>query len=157
MNPTSDKRDLAGSKILITGASSGLGRELATQFALKHGVHVIATGRRNRALDTLQREIESTGGRLTPLQLDVTSFKELDQFSQDESLGDLNGVVLNAGVTSANLFLDGSLEVDQSLIDTNVTANLKLVRHLIPKLMPGGRIQIIASLGGLIPLPYQAV
>ena len=83
MNPTSDKGDLAGSKILITGASSGLGRELATQFALKHGVHVIATGRRNRALDTLQREIESTGGRLTPLQLDVTSFKELDQFSQD--------------------------------------------------------------------------
>lgn len=157
MNYKSDKPDLAGSKILITGATSGLGRELATQFALKHGAHVIATGRRNPALDTLLREIESAGGSLTPLQLDVTSFHELEQFSQNKSLADLNGVVLNAGVTSANLFLDGSLKVDQSLIDTNVTANLKLVRHLIPKLMPGGRIQIIASLGGLIPLPYQAV
>ena len=140
----------AESKILITGATSGLGREMALQLAAR-GESVLASGRRVERLAELEAH-----DKISAAQLDLTSEKEIADFCS--KTGPLSGVILNAGVTYADPFISGDFEKDAALIQTNVTANVQLIRTLLPKLKNSqGRILIIASLGGLTPLPYQAV
>ena len=139
-----------GSKILITGATSGLGREMALQLAAR-GEQIIASGRRIERLSELE-----TNPNITGLQLDLTSHDDISKACAD--IGPLSGVILNAGITFADPFLSGDFETDAAIIQTNVTANVQLIRSLLPALRESeGRILIIASVGGLTPLPYQSV
>lgn len=136
--------------ILVTGATSGLGREIAQQLAAR-GESIIATGRRDDRLAEL-----SARGNIQSLKLDLMSRDEIT--SACETMPPLSGIILNAGITAAERFSSGNIETDEALIQTNVVANLQLIRRLLPKLdTSGGRIFIIASLGGLTPVPYQAV
>lgn len=136
-------------KILITGATSGLGREIALQLASR-GETILATGRRVARL----AELEAHAG-IEGRPLDLSSTTEIKDFCLDAP--PLSGVILNAGITFADSFFAGDFETDAKLIQTNVTANVQLIRALLPSLKNGGRILIIASLGGLTPLPYQSV
>lgn len=139
-----------GPHIFITGATSGLGREMARQLAAR-GQSIIACGRREDRLAELNATPNITGRKL-----DLNSSAEIANFCQN--LPPLSGVILNAGLTFNDAFLSGDLETDRTLIQTNVAANVQLTRALLPTLkQTRGRILIIASLGGLTPLPYQAV
>lgn len=138
------------SKILITGATSGLGREMAIQLAAR-GEAVLASGRRVERL----AELETHAG-ITGRPLNLNSNTDIAKFCVET--GPLSGVILNAGITFADPFIFGNFETDAALIQTNVTANIRLIRSLLPTLKETeGRILIIASLGGLTPLPYQSV
>ena len=137
-------------KILVTGATSGLGREMALQLAAR-GEAVIASGRRDARLAELEAQVGITG-----LKLDLSASEEIT--STCASLPPLSGVILNAGITFAEPFTSGNFDKDMSLIQTNVMANVQLIRELLPNLKAQkGRILIIASLGGMTPLPYQSV
>jgi len=139
-----------GSKILITGATSGLGREIALQLASR-GETILASGRRAERLADLEIDPGISG-----LQLDLNSQEGIT--SACASVGALSGIILNAGITFADPFLSGDFATDSALIQTNVTANIQLIRELLPVLKASeGRILIVASLGGLTPLPYQSV
>lgn len=138
------------SKILITGATSGLGREMAIQLATR-GDAVLATGRRVERLTELEAH-----ARIEGRSLDLSSADNISTFSAN--LDALDGVILNAGITFADPFITGDFETDAALIQTNVTANVQFIRALLPALKQSkGRILIIASLGGLVPVPYQSV
>jgi len=138
------------SKILITGATSGLGWEMAHQFSAR-GNAVIASGRNPARLAELE-----TVKNIETRQLDLSSSVKTSAFCK--SIDTLSGLILNAGVTYCDTFKSGDFETDAALVQTNITANLLLIRELLPALKAGnGRILIIASLGGLTPLPYQAV
>jgi len=140
----------SSSKILITGATSGLGREMAVQLAAR-GDRVLATGRRVERL----AELETHEG-IEAESLDLSSHLNISKFCSEAPA--LSGVILNAGITFADPFISGDFETDAALIQTNVTANVQLIRNLIPSLKHAQtRILIIASLGGLTPLPYQSV
>ncbi len=138
------------SKILITGATSGLGREMALQMASR-GELIIASGRRAERLSELD-----THAGIEGLQLDLASKDYIA--AACANMPSLSGLILNAGVTFSDRFLSGDFEIDAALIQTNVTANVQLIRGLLPNLkQTEGRILIIASLGGLTPVPYQSV
>jgi len=140
----------SASNILITGATSGLGWEMAHQFAAR-GNGVIASGRNAARL----AELNKTSG-IEAWPLDLSSSTDISKFCAE--IDTLSGLVLNAGVTYFDTFQSGDFEADSALVQTNITANLQLIRGLLPALKAGqGRILIIASLGGFIPLPYQAV
>lgn len=151
---------LSGRRILVTGATSGLGRAIALQLAINEGAQVVAVGRRADRLDQLAQTITSAGGQIDTHCLDLNDRKAVATLCTQLQSSGLDDLVLNAGITSANPFVEGSLVFDQSIIETNITANLQLIRELIEPLeqdKTGGRILLIASLGGLVPLPYQAV
>lgn len=136
--------------ILVTGATSGLGREIALQLAAR-GESVIASGRRAERLAELAAQ-----ENIQPLELDLSAAAEIT--SACAALPPLSGVILNAGITIAEPFAAGSFDADLALIQTNVIANVQIIRELLPNLKAtNGRIFIIASLGGLTPLPYQSV
>lgn len=138
------------SNIIITGATSGLGREMAVQMAAR-GEHVIACGRRAARL----AELEQIDG-ITGQTLDLSSPSHIDNFCA--KFDAVSGIILNAGVTFVDRFDAGDVTTDMSLIQTNVAANVQLIRGLLPALKASkGRILIVASVGGLTPLPYQAV
>lgn len=140
---------LSGQRILVTGASSGLGYALASQLA-EQGVQVIATARREDRLKALSVNYDT----IEAVALDVTQAEAVQAFCQ--SIGALDGAVLNAGMTSVGAFLDGSDQIDERLLQTNVMANIRLARALAEPLR-AGRLVFVGSMGGMVALPYQAV
>lgn len=152
--------DLSGQTIIITGATSGLGREMAFSLSTKHQVHVIATGRRKDRLDELAESAKASGGDVSVYPLDVTEHAAVKGWCESLKNQKIDGVILNAGMTFCDLFENGSFEDDTRLVETNVTAVLQMTRGLLKPLSnnpDGARIMFVASLGGLLPLPYQAV
>jgi len=155
---------LAGRRILITGATSGLGATMAVSLAVEHGAHVIAIGRREDQLLELTRQISSAttagGSSIETHALSLTNADAVDALCAQLAGDGVDDLILNAGITSVGPFENGAFDTDQAVVATNVSANLQLIRRLIPVLEndnTGGRIMLIASLGGLVPMPYQAV
>lgn len=142
-------KPLAGQRILVTGASSGLGRALSVQLA-DGGASVIATSRRQAPLDELAARHPGVETRI----LDLMDAKGLGAMC--ETIGPLTGAVLNAGITHVGPFNDGSDGVDAAMIETNVMANVRLARALYASLN-GGRLVLVGSMAGQVALPYQAV
>lgn len=151
---------LAGRRILVTGATSGIGWTIAKALATEQGAQVIAVGRRSERLQQLQREVNAENGSIETHALSLTDHDATRKLCETLAQSGIDDLILNAGVTRVEQFADGSFEFDQSILATNVTANLQLIRGLIDPLSNnnvGGRILLIASLAGIVPLPYQAV
>lgn len=136
---------------LVTGASSGLGRGLATWLA-KRGVKVYAAGRRLELLKSLAAE-----AGVVPLQLDVSdgdkTFAAVSKLDAD--CGGLDLVIANAGVgeeTRPRKLRWGSIK---QMIDVNVTGATATLCGAIPGMMERkrGHLVGISSLAGLLPLP----
>ena len=129
---------------------------MALQLAAR-GDHVLASGRRAERLAELE-----TQGNISGLKLDLSSPENIA--AACANMAPLSGVILNAGITFVDNFSTGDFETDSAIIQTNVIANVQLIRGLLPNLkqspnlkQKNARILIIASLGGLTPLPYQSV
>lgn len=137
----------------ITGASSGLGR-LLTERLLERGDRVIATLRREGALQDLQK---THAERLTVLKLDLTDIPAIRRTVDDafSSAGRIDIVVSNAGY---GLF-GAAEEVSDAQIDhqiaTNLTGSIQVIRAALPHLrrQGGGRILQVSSEGGQIAYP----
>ena len=143
-------------KILITGASSGLGRGLAGFFA-RRGERVYAAARREEQLQALRKEHAHGLGEIIPVRLDVSDAEAVVEKLReiDSSSGGLDVVVANAGV---------SLESDarriewtnvQKVIDVNVTGAAATLTAVLPAMVKRNRGQLVAvsSLAGFTPLP----
>jgi short-subunit dehydrogenase len=142
-------RSLEGQRILVTGASSGLGRALSVRLA-DAGATVIATARRRAPLEELAERHPGIEPRILDL-LDPVGIAKLCA-----TIGPITGAVLNAGITQVGPFNDSTDDIDATMVETNVTANVRLARGLHGPLQ-GGRLVIVGSMAGQIPLPYQAV
>lgn len=137
----------------ITGASSGLGRELAEQL-LARGDRVVGTVRREDALSDLAR---TYGEALTTMLLDVTDTARLRAVVDDAfgRMGRIDIVVSNAGYGlfgAAEELEDGQIDHQ---IATNLTGSIQLVRAALPHLrrQGGGRVLQVSSEGGQIAYP----
>ncbi|KQR78604.1 short-chain dehydrogenase [Burkholderia sp. Leaf177] len=138
---------------LITGTSSGLGRLLAERL-LARGDRVIATLRRDGALDDLKRQYND---RLHILTLDVTDTPALRSGIAEafETAGRIDVIVSNAGY---GLFGAGEEVTDAQIerqIATNLTGSIQVIRAALPYLRAqgGGRIVQVSSEGGQIAYP----
>ena len=145
---------LAEQRILVTGASSGLGRALSARLA-DAGAKVVSTARRRAPLD----ELASRHPGIEPHILDLMDARGIAELC--ETIGPITGAVLNAGVTHVGPFNDGSNIADAAMVETNVMANVRLARALYGPLCgaPGrqGRLVMVGSMAGQTALPYQAV
>ena len=143
--------DVTGQVVLVTGASSGIGRHFAEMLAAA-GARVAAVARRTERLDELAREIEARGGICLPLAGDVTqqdSIREAIAAAEDR-LGPLSILINNAGVVvSKPLFEHTEADWDY-VIDTNLKgawiAAREFARHLVEAKRPGRIINISSIL-----------
>ena len=117
-----DLFSLAGQRVLVTGSSSGLGKHFALTLA-RAGAHVAVAARRKDKLAAVVTEIAATGGHAIAVEMDVTDRSSvcaaLDMIQS--SMGVIDIVVNNAGVTNSKPPLDFTDDDWQAVIDTNLT------------------------------------
>ena len=149
--------DVRGKWVLVTGASSGLGRELAIQLARDHGAHVAITARREERLNALAAELETFGVQVNILPADLADKKQLSQLIRDVSELNPHAAILNAGVTYYGHHLEMPEETLAALLQTNIRSIVRLSEGLVPSLkVEGGGLMLVSSVAGIVPLPYQA-
>ena len=139
-------------KILITGASSGLGAELARQYATKDN-SLILLARREDKLRALQEELSSHAKNVKIIVADVTEFETLQK--KIEILGFVDMLILNAGISIGHSEELTSFMDFKRLYDVNVLASHAILEVLLPKFQEqkSGKIVFISSLASLISMP----
>jgi short-subunit dehydrogenase len=149
-------RDLRGSRMLITGASSGIGRSLAEQAA-RAGARVIVTGRSADKLEELVAGLTAKGADATAIPADLTSDAERRRLLEtvNQRFDGLDVLVNNAGVASAGHFADGTEAVLRQVMEVNFFAPAELMRLALPALMRGRNPAIlnVASMCGRRGMP----
>uniref|UniRef100_UPI00404870E6 SDR family NAD(P)-dependent oxidoreductase n=1 Tax=Polynucleobacter sp. TaxID=2029855 RepID=UPI00404870E6 len=142
---------LHGKLILVTGASSGLGRHFA-QILSQAGAKVVLAARRVDLLSAIVADIEKSGGTAWPIKLDVTDSGSVKQcFDQMAQFGDIDVVVNNAGVTVTKSLLDQSEKDFDDVLDTNLKGcwlvASEVARRMKEANRPGNIINIASILG----------
>lgn len=114
----------------VTGASSGIGRELAKQFAA-HGFDVIIAAE-DADLDGARQVLEGLGARVIAVRTDLATREGVDElWSAISGAGrPLDAIALNAGVGNAGPFVDTALDDDLRLIDLNIGHVVHLAKHV---------------------------
>jgi 3-oxoacyl-[acyl-carrier protein] reductase len=142
--------DLNGKVALVTGASRGIGRAIATRFA-ERGATVVAAARGANA-DDCASALTSRGLRAEALSLDVTDTAALEAVPADivSRHGRLDIVVSNAGITRDQLLMRMKREDWDAVIATNLTATFVLAQAAIRPMIRqrGGRIVAVSSVVG---------
>ena len=144
--------DLTGRVALVTGTTSGLGRRFAEVIAAS-GASVVVTGRRIDRLESLAKEIQDKGGVAEPIQLDMESNESIMNCvgKAEASLGTIDILVNNAGIPDAQRAHKMSLDLIDSVFDTNLRGpyvlSCEIARRLIAAEKPG-RMVNISSVGG---------
>ncbi len=136
--------DLSGKVALVTGASSGLGRQAAIALA-GAGAKVAVTARRLDRLEALSAEIVASGGQAGPFALDVRDPASVEQVARDAAaaLGPIDILVNNAGISVAKRPEDFTLDDYDFVHETNVKGPFLLAQAV-------GREMIKRGLGGKI-------
>jgi short-subunit dehydrogenase len=130
--------------VVITGASSGIGRETALYLAGK-GATVVAAARREDALDSLVSEIEALGGTAKVIPTDVSVWEEVDALATGarEAYGRIDTWVNNAGVLIVGEFEKTGLAEAHTLFDTNFWGELHGMKAALPIMRQQGYGTII--------------
>jgi 3-oxoacyl-[acyl-carrier protein] reductase len=148
--------DLTGKSALVTGASGGIGGEIARALHAQ-GATVGLSGTRVEPLEKLKAEL---GGRAHVLPCDLGDPAAIEALlkSADAALGGIDILVNNAGLTRDNLALRMKDEDWQKVIDVNLTAGFRLARGAMRGMMKKrwGRIIGITSIVGVTGNPGQA-
>ncbi len=153
------KRKLHGSRAIVTGASSGIGRETALELA-RHGVGLVIVARREDRLREVTDRIAAVGGTVEAVVGDVTD-RDVRQRAIDaarEKLGGLDILVNNAGVGAMGLFVDADPERARRLMEVNFFATVEMIRLSLPLLQQGNRpiVVNVSSILGHRGVPYSS-
>jgi short-subunit dehydrogenase len=160
-NSRTNGRRKVGGSVLITGASAGIGQELARAFASRRYDLVLAA-RNEAAIDALARDLAAAHAvrvKTMPIDLSLPGAPQ----AMAEALGaagvDVGVLVNNAGVLTEGPFGAGALDEQLNLIQVNVVALTALTRLFLPAMVKsgGGRILNVASIAAFFPAPQLAV
>ena len=134
-------------KILITGATGGIGNSLVKRFSSLDGI-VLGTGTKTDKLD----EIKKQNPNVKVKKFDISEHSRIEEFIEDVSLelGGIDILINNAGVTSDNLSLRMDEKNWKKVIDINLTSTFLLTKFGIKKMLKNkfGRIVNITSIVG---------
>lgn len=145
--------NLKGRVVVVSGASSGLGAQMAKGYA-KQGADLVITARRIEKLEALAEEIRNLGVRCLPIKCDVTNVDDVNNAAKlaEEEYGKIDVLVNCAGSAKNNGVLNMTDDEWQFTIDTDLTSVFYVTRAFanIMKKNNYGRIINIASMYGLV-------
>ena len=151
LRPSISSEMFADRNIIVTGASSGIGRDIAMTFAYE-GARVALFARRERLLLRLAEEIERSGGVALPVVCDVTNpVRVADAVNEvGKAFGDVDIVVNNAGVMIPSLFAEARLDDLRLMMDVNFFGAVNVTHAALPIMQRArrGNIVNVASIAG---------
>lgn len=152
--------DFSGKTALVTGASRGLGRQIALALA-ECGANIVVSSRKLDACEAVAEEIRARGGKALPIACHVGQWNELDTLVEKsiETFGRIDILVNNAGMSP---LATSSVETSEALFDKIVSVNFKgpfrmaalVGSHMVEH--GGGSIINISSIGAVFPSPNNA-
>ena len=151
---------LSGKVALVTGASRGIGREIALTLA-GYGADVIVNynGSKEKAQETAAK-IEAMGRKAAVVQCSVADYEACGKMIEDmlAAFGHIDILVNNAGITRDNLVIKMSEEDFDAVIDTNLKGTFHTIKHMYRPFLKqkAGRIINLASVSGVLGNAGQA-
>jgi len=156
-----EKRDCKMTYTLITGASSGIGYEMAKVFA-EHGHNLILTARSESKLRELKASVESQfkiQAEVIPADLSKPDgSQKLFQAVQSKGLS-VDILINNAGFGDHGFFHESNLEKDKEMVQVNITTLIELTYLFLPSMLKArsGKIMNVASTAAFQPGPFMSV
>lgn len=144
-----------GKTVIITGASSGIGRALAFEFGTR-GANIVLGARQEDKLAEIAAELEQKGTKTAFRATDVTSEEDCRRLIETAaaSFGRIDILICNAGISMRALFDDVDLEVLRRLMDVNFWGTVYCTKYALPYIQASkGTIVGVSSVAGLHGLP----
>ncbi len=144
---------------LVTGASSGIGLELAKQFA-SNGFDLVVVAEDDE-LEPAAAELRGLGAAVSPVRADLTQRAEVEKVvaAVRGSGRPLDAAALNAGVGVAGRFAETDLDAELGMVELNCASTVQLAKHVVRDMVARdqGRILFTSSVASQAPEPFQAV
>ncbi len=154
------RRKLNGLRVLVTGASQGIGRALVVEAA-KRGCKVLAAARSQPLLDELAAEVRAAGGTIETVAADITKPEDRAAMvsAATRHFGGLDVLVNNAGIGATGHFMDSEPNVLRQIFETNFFGLTETTRVFLPLLKQGvtPAIANISSVVGRRALPARSL
>lgn len=151
---------LEGKIALVTGASRGLGRQMALTLGAKGAAVIVNYNGSAAKAEEVVKEIEAAGGKAEALQCNVSDFESCGHMLSDivSRYGRLDILVNNAGITRDNLLMKMSEEEFDAVINTNLKGVFNCIKHISRQMLrqKAGRIINITSVSGVLGNAGQA-
>jgi len=142
--------------VIITGASSGIGKALAVKY-INEGWNVVIAARREDRLLELQKKLKP--GKMLPVKTDVTNPDDCRLLIDKaiEKFGQIDVLINNAGISMRALFNNTEMEVLHKVMDVNYWGTVNCTKFAMPHLLKTkGSLVGVISVGGYIGLPGRA-
>lgn len=144
--------------VLITGASQGIGKATALQFA-QAGYNVVLAARQPDRLEAAAQEVRALGQAALAVPTDVQDWEQVKALIEKAiaHFGQIDVLVNNAGIYYMGPVDQASLQDWQQVIQTNLWGYIHTIHALLPHFLERrtGTIVNVCSIGGLDPIPYQ--
>ena len=144
------RRDLSGMRVLVTGASQGIGRALA-EMAAKRGMKVLAAARSADLLTQLAEVVRGQGKTLEVVQADVATDEGRQAMvtAAREKLGGLDILINNAGIGATGHFADSEPDVLRRIMETNFYGTVETTRVFLP-LLREGKLPAVVNVSSIL-------
>lgn len=149
------KKMLAGKVVVITGASSGIGKALAFELS-KYNAKLVIGARQIDELNAIAKELSARGVEILPVKTDVTSETDCKNLIEQtvSRFGRIDILINNAGVSMRALFRDVDLKVIRHLMDVNFWGTVYCTKFALPYLLETkGSVVGVSSIAGFHGLP----
>lgn len=148
--------NFSGKVIWITGASSGIGAELARQLS-KQGARLVLTARRADALAEVVQDCQA--GNCHVLTADVGQADTLEKLTQDAIgvYGHIDVVIHSAGLSQRSTAINTAMDTIRKIMEVNFFATVAISKYLLPhfKQRGSGHVVVISSMAGLMGFPLR--
>lgn len=148
---------MANKLAVITGASTGIGFELAT-CAARDGYDLITVANES-LIEAAARDLTQFGTKVEAVEADLSSIQGVDQLLAAVGDRPIDVLCANAGIGTGGAFLDQSVDTWRHAIDTNITGTVYLLQKVLAGMVGRGQGQVLVtgSIAGYIPGSFNAV
>ncbi len=151
---------LTGKIAIVTGASRGIGREVAIMLAAKGAIVIVNYNGSAAKAEEVVKEIEMLGGKAEAVQCNVSDYEKAEELLSYviKQYGKVDILVNNAGITRDNLLMKMSEEDFDDVLNTNLKGAFNCIRHVARQMLKqkGGRIINMSSVSGVLGNAGQA-